>query len=91
MQVAEVKQPVVTIETVSDNNELVVKITNNGLAIDPVIVPDIFELAFTTNSESMGLGLPICRSIIEAHNGQLSLVNNAPGAVTFQFTLPLSQ
>jgi signal transduction histidine kinase len=47
-----------------------------------------FNPLFTTKSHGMGMGLPICRSIIEAHDGRLWAVPNTPEGAVFQFVLP---
>ena len=48
----------------------------------------LFEAFFTTKSTGLGVGLAICRSIVEAHGGQLWASPNVPHGAVFQFTVP---
>jgi signal transduction histidine kinase len=54
-------------------NEVVILVEDSGPGIDPKHIDRIFEPFFTTKSSGMGMGLSICRSIIEAHHGRLSV------------------
>jgi PAS domain S-box-containing protein len=78
-----------TIESRGDNEgHVVVAVRDSGPGIDPAIANQLFDAFFTTKSNGMGMGLSICRSIIEEHGGQLwASSNEGPGA-TFQFILP---
>jgi signal transduction histidine kinase len=51
----------------------------------------LFEAFYTTKSSGMGMGLAICRSIIEAHGGRLWATANKPRGAVFLFTLPLER
>ena len=67
-----------------------VSVADTGPGIRPQDVGRIFNPLFTTKSDGMGMGLSICRSIIEAHDGRLSVAANAPRGAVFQFVLPVS-
>ena len=74
-----------------DEKRLVlVSVTDCGVGIAAENVDRLFNPFFTTKSSGMGMGLSICRSIIEAHGGRLWTTANVPHGATFQFTLPLN-
>ena len=60
--------------------------TGPGLCLERL--PRLFEPFYTTKPDGMGMGLAICRSIIEAHGGRLWASANKPRGAVFQFTLP---
>jgi C4-dicarboxylate-specific signal transduction histidine kinase len=67
---------------------VLVSVRDSGLGIDPERLERVFEAFYTTKSSGVGMGLSICRSIIDAHGGRLwASANESRGAV-FQFTLP---
>jgi PAS domain S-box-containing protein len=66
-----------------------VAMRDSGPGLDPASLEHLFNAFYTTKSDGMGMGLAICRSIIEAHDGQLYASANEPRGAVFQFTLPL--
>jgi PAS domain S-box-containing protein len=71
------------------SGSIMVSLRDTGPGLDPKEVDRVFEAFFTTKAEGMGMGLAICRSIIEAHGGRLWATANEPRGAIFQFTLPL--
>jgi len=67
---------------------VLVAVKDTGAGIDPATADRIFESFFTTKPNGMGIGLSICRSIIEAHGGRFWASPNTPHGAVFQFTLP---
>ena len=64
-----------------------ISVADEGPGIPPEQLDQVFTPFFTTKPEGLGLGLNICRSIVEAHGGAMS-VDSRPGGATFSFTLP---
>jgi PAS domain S-box-containing protein len=74
-----------------DETQLVlVSVTDCGVGVSAENADRLFNAFFTTKSNGMGMGLSICRSIMEAHGGRLWATTNIPHGATFQFTLPVS-
>jgi PAS domain S-box-containing protein len=73
---------------VTERGSVAVAITDNGEGIAPQDIERIFEPFVTSKSHGIGLGLAICRSIIEAHGGRLWASNNASHGATMEFELP---
>ncbi|MCF8183901.1 MAG: PAS domain S-box protein, partial [Polynucleobacter sp.] len=63
-------------------------ITDHGCGIDASVANRLFEPLFTTKAEGLGMGLAICRSVVENHGGRLSFEPNPTGGTVFRITLP---
>lgn len=78
-------------------NVIKVSVADCGAGIPDEMKAHVFEMFFTGNNtiadsrRSLGLGLPLCKSIIEAHGGEISLTDNIPHGAIFGFTLPADE
>jgi C4-dicarboxylate-specific signal transduction histidine kinase len=72
----------------TEANGVLVAVHDSGPGIDPGQLERVFEPFYTTKASGVGMGLSICRSIIEAHGGRLWAEANEPRGAVFQFTLP---
>ena len=70
-----------------ERDGVMISVADIGTGISPQILDRIFNPLFTTKSDGMGMGLSICRAIVEAHEGRLSVSQNLPRGAIFQFTL----
>ena len=81
----------------ADDKNAVISVSDNGPGIPDEMKSRVFEMFFTGDSgvgdsrRSLGLGLPLCRSILEAHGSSLELRDNEPSGCVFSFKLPLSE
>jgi signal transduction histidine kinase len=75
----------------NSTNGVIVAVRDSGPGIDPENLERIFDAFYTTKSSAVGMGLSICRSIIETHGGRLWADANEPRGALFQFTLPAVQ
>ena len=73
-----------------ETQQVLVSVTDCGVGISAENADRLFNAFFTTKSSGMGMGLSICRSIMEAHGGRLWATANVPHGATFQFTLPVN-
>jgi C4-dicarboxylate-specific signal transduction histidine kinase len=72
----------------TQGNGVLVTVRDSGPGIDPEHVERVFEAFYTTKPSGVGMGLSICRSIIDAHGGRLWADANDPRGAVFQFALP---
>ena len=76
------------ISTRNEPDGVSVEVRDSGPGFAPAALERVFEAFYTTKPSGLGLGLSICRSIIEAHNGRLWASANLPRGASFQFALP---
>ena len=74
-----------------ETGQVLVSVTDCGVGISAENANRLFNAFFTTKSGGLGMGLSICRSIVEAHGGRLSASGNEGPGATFQFVLPVHQ
>jgi signal transduction histidine kinase len=77
-----------SLRTTAEGTGVCVAVKDVGVGIDPRIAGRIFDTLFTTKPGGMGMGLAICKTIIEAHRGRIAARPNHDRGTTFQFTLP---
>ena len=63
-------------------------VADQGSGIDPAVADQLFTPFFTTKAEGMGLGLSLCRTVVEQHGGHMGFEPNSPCGTLFRFTLP---
>jgi signal transduction histidine kinase len=76
------------ISSEQDHTGVLVAVRDSGPGIDPDHLERVFQAFYTTKLSGTGMGLSICRSIIDAHGGRLWAEANEPRGAVFQFTLP---
>jgi PAS domain S-box-containing protein len=78
----------VSLHARSDGNGVIeVAVSDSGQGVPPESLARVFDPFFTTKSKGMGMGLPISRTIVEAHGGRIWAENNVDRGTTFRFTL----
>ncbi|MEJ1975908.1 MAG: ATP-binding protein [Acetobacteraceae bacterium] len=70
------------------SGDVLIAVADGGAGLDPANMDRLFAAFFTTKPNGMGLGLAICRSIVEAHGGLLWASPHLPHGAVFQFTVP---
>jgi C4-dicarboxylate-specific signal transduction histidine kinase len=80
---------IISIRTLSVETFAELSVSDRGTGITEDKLKEVFEPFFTSKAEGMGMGLSIARTIIEAHNGQISAKNRDDGGASFRIRLPL--
>ena len=87
----------IVITTREENHMAVVEIGDNGGGISDEAKPRIFDMFYTPSTQvvdsrrSLGLGLALCKSIVKAHDGEISVFDNNPKGTVFRFSIPLKE
>jgi signal transduction histidine kinase len=74
-----------------DMDRVFLSVADNGIGIPQAEAERMFNPFFTTKSSGLGMGLSICRSIVEGHEGRLSASRNEGGGAVFQFVMPVHE
>jgi signal transduction histidine kinase len=90
MSAVTLRPRVLRVSSKSDQQgDVTIEVADTGTGLDPTKMESIFDAFFTTKPEGMGMGLSICRSIVEAHGGRLWASPNVPYGTVFRFTMPV--
>ena len=87
--VTERRRELTVSSTFAEQTSVLVSVKDTGPGIVPALAERMFQPFFTTKSEGLGMGLAICRSIIEVHGGRLWVSPRAPHGADVRFTVPL--
>jgi PAS domain S-box-containing protein len=82
--------PVVTVGAARDRDSVVLRVEDNGPGLSPEVAARLFQPFITTKSQGMGIGLSICRQIIENQGGKMSAAASSSGGAAFSFTVPVA-
>ncbi len=74
-----------------EDGQLLISVSDTGVGLHPEQAEQIFNAFFSTKAQGTGMGLSICRSIIESHGGRLWATSNSGRGATFNFTLPAAE
>jgi C4-dicarboxylate-specific signal transduction histidine kinase len=83
----EPERRVLAVETAATDHGVRVSVRDRGCGIPPAVLGQVFDAFFTTKRDGLGIGLALCRTIVEEHGGLLSAEPDPAGGTTFAFTL----
>jgi len=86
--VTERTRELIVSSTFAEPGGVLISVEDTGAGLDPVVAQRIYEPFFTTKSEGLGMGLSICRSIVEGHRGRLWVSPRIPHGAVIHFTVP---
>jgi two-component system sensor kinase FixL len=79
--------PAIVIQTSRRGGSVEIAVTDNGSGFTDELKKTLFSATYTTKESGMGIGLSVCRTIVEQHGGRIWL-DDEPGRTTFRFTVP---
>jgi PAS domain S-box-containing protein len=79
----------IVVQSFAADDQVSVSVIDRGPGIDPALLPVLFDAFVTSRSTGLGMGLAICRRIVEVHGGLISAENNRDGGASFSFSLPV--
>lgn len=88
MDAVKVHERTLHIRTWMEDDEVLLELTDHGTGIAPEVLPSLFNAFFTTKENGLGMGLSICRSIIDFHDGRIWATSEAGQGTSFRFALP---
>jgi two-component system sensor kinase FixL len=87
MQASQRRELVISTAAGDDDNMVAVSVADTGSGIAQDLMAQLFQPFVTNKRHGMGVGLSICRTIVEAHGGQITVEPNPDGGTTFRFTV----
>jgi signal transduction histidine kinase len=78
-----------TVSSTVEPGTVLVAVEDTGTGLHPAVAERVLEPFFTTKADGLGMGLAVCRSIIDAHGGRLRVPPRAPHGADVRFTVPL--
>jgi signal transduction histidine kinase len=75
----------------ADGRRIVIEVSDTGPGIDPSTASKLFTAFYTTKADGMGMGLSICRSIVESHGGKITMSSELGQGATFIVYLPMKE
>jgi two-component system sensor kinase FixL len=85
------RSDLIEVETLLDGKCVEIRIADSGYGLDPSVAERLFEPFFTTKPHGIGLGLPICQSIANAHGGAIKFDRHERGGTVFRLRLPVRE
>jgi two-component system sensor kinase FixL len=80
----------VTLHARVTENAVLLAVQDTGKGLNPGVLSSLFEPFVTTKPNGLGMGLHVCKCIVESHGGRITAINHPDGGARFEFSLPLS-